>query len=59
MGRRYPEPTFKYFIRKNGKWVDLKSLSEEEQEYVGQWAYRKILEGLGYRPVQQHKEAKN
>ncbi|MBD5556400.1 MAG: hypothetical protein HDQ95_13950 [Roseburia sp.] len=50
------QPTFRYFIKdKDGNSVNIDTLSEEERREVGVWAYRKLLEGLGYEPAKQQK----
>lgn len=51
------EPTFRFFVKdKEGNPVNIDTLSEEERKEVGRWAYRKLLEGLGYAPVTEIKE---
>lgn len=50
------EPTFRFFIKdKEGNPVNIDTLTPEEREEVGRWAYRNLLEGLGYAPVQEKK----
>lgn len=50
---KYPkEPTFRYFIQdKQGNAVNIDTLSEQECEEVGLWAYRTMLKQMGYVPV--------
>lgn len=50
---KYPQkPTFRYFIQdKQGKAVNMDTLSEQERKEVGLWAYRTILKQMGYVPV--------
>lgn len=53
MGKTDKKPTFNYYLRKNGKMVNLKDLSKEEQDQVGIWAYQTMVKALGYRPVKE------
>ena len=45
------EPTFRYFVHKNGQQVNIDELTPEEKSYVGTWAYKELVKGLGYVPV--------
>lgn len=51
-GEKKKEATYRFFIRdKEGNPVNIDTLTEEERREVGVWAYRKLVEGLGYEPV--------
>lgn len=53
MAREKKKPTFRFFIKdQEGNSVNIDTLTEEERKEVGEWAYRKLLEGLGYAPVE-------
>ena len=56
MGKTDKKPTFNYYLRKNGKMVNLKDLSKEEQDQVGIWAYQTMVKALGYRPVKEQQK---
>lgn len=48
--------TYRYFINdKEGNPVNIDTLTLEERKEVGQWAYRTMLETLGYRAVEDEK----
>ena len=45
---RYPEKaTYNYYVKKNGKEVNVKNLSPEEQEFAEKWVYSTLIRGLG------------
>uniref|UniRef100_UPI004057C9C6 hypothetical protein n=1 Tax=Agathobacter sp. TaxID=2021311 RepID=UPI004057C9C6 len=49
---RYPKKaTYNYYVKKNGKEVNVKDLSPEEQEFVAKWAYATLIKGFGGKPV--------
>ncbi len=50
---------YRYFVQdKEGNPVNIDTLTEEERKKIGEWAYRKLLEGLGYERVEKEtKEA--
>ena len=44
---------YRYFIKdKEGNPINVDTLSEEERKEIGRWAYRELLKGLGYAPVE-------
>lgn len=53
MGKTKKQPTYNFYLHKNGERVNLKDLSEEEQHQVGVWAYQTIVRALGYAPVKE------
>lgn len=48
--------TYRYFINdKEGNPVNIDTLTLAERKEVGQWAYKTMLEALGYRAVEDEK----
>ena len=48
---RYPKKaTYNYYVKKNGKEVNVKDLSAEEQDFVAKWAYTTLVKALGGKP---------
>lgn len=48
------EPTFRFFVHKDGQEVNIDNLTSEERDYVGSWAYKELVKGLGYLPVKEN-----
>lgn len=51
MAKNSKQPTFNFYLQKNGERVNLRDLPEEEQHQVGVWAYQTLIKNLGYAPV--------
>lgn len=47
------EATFRYFVKdKEGNYINVDTLPEEKRKELGREAYRRLVEGLGFVPVE-------
>ena len=52
---RYPKkPTYRYFIQKDGKQMNVDELTPEQREIAGRWAYQTLVRALGFVPVDEN-----
>ena len=51
MSKAEKKVTYNFVLQKDGKQVNLKDLSQEEQHQVGIWAYQTLVKNLGYAPI--------
>ncbi len=53
MSKEAKKPTFRFFVHKDGEQVNIDTLTPEERERVGIWAYQTLVKSLGYAPMEQ------
>lgn len=51
------KPTFRFFVHKEGQKVNIDNLTPDEREFVGTWAYKELVKGLGYTPINEEAKA--
>lgn len=54
MARERRQPTYEFYVHKNGVLTNVNDLTPEEQAYVKTWTYQTLVRGLGYEPVKEH-----